>query len=214
MKIGQKLKEERSKKKLTQEELAEILNVSRSTVSSWEVGRTYPDLDLIVALIDLYEVSLDILLREDAKVVEKITKESKSGRKRKWLIGSLLFISILLTLFLGYQIWLSNQFVSPGQIEDARLLLNGNELNTSSEIVIELDFGNFYTYGGYWMDTNEDKDTIRLELYREMSLLDEENERTKTLTIPLDFLDSFDEIEKVVIQGFADIPAKTLYERE
>lgn len=73
MKLGPKLKEERLKMKLTQENIAEILNVSRQTISSWETGRSYPDLESLVALSDLYNISLDELLREDEDMV-KITK--------------------------------------------------------------------------------------------------------------------------------------------
>lgn len=46
MDIGKKLKEKRLAANLTQQELTEILHVSRQTISSWEVGRTYPDLDV------------------------------------------------------------------------------------------------------------------------------------------------------------------------
>ncbi|MGX6967301.1 helix-turn-helix domain-containing protein, partial [Vagococcus teuberi] len=52
MNISEEIKNQRLKNKWTQEQLAEILNVSRSTVSSWEVGRNYPDLETIVALSD------------------------------------------------------------------------------------------------------------------------------------------------------------------
>jgi transcriptional regulator with XRE-family HTH domain len=41
------------------------LNISRSAVSSWEVGRNYPDLETIILISDLLEISLDELLRED-----------------------------------------------------------------------------------------------------------------------------------------------------
>ena len=43
MNISEEIKNQRLKNNLTQEQLSEILNVSRSTVSSWEVGRNYPD---------------------------------------------------------------------------------------------------------------------------------------------------------------------------
>ena len=55
MDIGKKLKEKREERNLTQKELSEILHVSRQTISSWEVGRTYPDLDVLVAISELYD---------------------------------------------------------------------------------------------------------------------------------------------------------------
>lgn len=75
--IGSKLKQARLKKELTQENVANILNVSRTTISNWEVGRSYPDLESIVALSDLYNISLDELLREDEYMVKKLSNDSK-----------------------------------------------------------------------------------------------------------------------------------------
>ena len=72
MNISEEIKNQRVKNKWTQEQLADILNVSRSTVSSWEVGRNYPDLETIVAISDLFEISLDELLRGDKKMLEQI----------------------------------------------------------------------------------------------------------------------------------------------
>ncbi len=77
MTIGSKLKQARLKKELTQENVANILNVSRTTISNWEVGRSYPDLESIVALSDLYNISLDELLREDEDMVKKLSNDSK-----------------------------------------------------------------------------------------------------------------------------------------
>ncbi|WP_411830086.1 helix-turn-helix transcriptional regulator [Metasolibacillus meyeri] len=53
----------RVENKLTQEQLAEKLQVSRSTISSWETGRSYPDLEMIIVICDCFHVSLDFLLR-------------------------------------------------------------------------------------------------------------------------------------------------------
>lgn len=100
MKIGDKLKQGRSDKNLTQEEVATILNVSRSTISSWEVNRTYPDLEMLVTLSDLYDISLDSMLREDEKMLQTFTDEMNAGRKRSHLLFllGLLYIPILLFL--------------------------------------------------------------------------------------------------------------------
>jgi DNA-binding XRE family transcriptional regulator len=57
--IGSKLKQARLEEELTQDNVANILNVSRTTISNWEVGRSYPDLESIVALSDLYNISLN-----------------------------------------------------------------------------------------------------------------------------------------------------------
>lgn len=83
MKIGERIKEERLKKGLKQEELAHLLNVSRSTVSSWEVGRNYPDLTTVVAISDLFGMTLDDLLREETEMLQtnnqSVTQIKKVG---------------------------------------------------------------------------------------------------------------------------------------
>lgn len=58
VKIGEFLKELRKEKELTQEQLADKLNVSRRTVSRWETGSNMPDLDILVELADFYDVDL------------------------------------------------------------------------------------------------------------------------------------------------------------
>lgn len=58
IKIGEFLKELRKEKGLTQEQLAEKLNVSRRTVSRWETGNNLPDLDVLIEMADYYEVDL------------------------------------------------------------------------------------------------------------------------------------------------------------
>lgn len=74
-KTGAFLKELRKEKELTQEQLAEKLNVSRRTVSRWETGSNMPDLDLLIEMADLYEVDLRELMNGERK--EKMDKEMK-----------------------------------------------------------------------------------------------------------------------------------------
>ena len=78
LKIGAYLKELRKDKSITQEQLADILNVSRRTVSRWETGSNLPDLDLLIELADFYSVDLRQLLEGEAKPVEELmeTKET------------------------------------------------------------------------------------------------------------------------------------------
>ncbi|MGN0804595.1 MAG: helix-turn-helix domain-containing protein [Candidatus Coproplasma sp.] len=57
----------RKKNKITQEELAEELNVSRQSVSKWETGEAYPETEKLITLCDRFNVTLDDLLRGDVK---------------------------------------------------------------------------------------------------------------------------------------------------
>ena len=54
MNLSEKIKKLRAENKLTQEQLAKNLQVSRSTISSWETGRSYPDLEMIIDNLQLF----------------------------------------------------------------------------------------------------------------------------------------------------------------
>ncbi len=75
MNIGAVIKEKRQKKDLTQEQLAEYLNVSVSAVSQWESGKTTPDFSLLIPLANFFDVSLDELLGRTPGEKEKALAE-------------------------------------------------------------------------------------------------------------------------------------------
>ena len=66
MNFGSNLKKLRKEKNLTQEALAECLNVSAQTVSKWENGASMPDVSMLPLLADYFQVSVDSLLMHDA----------------------------------------------------------------------------------------------------------------------------------------------------
>lgn len=66
MDFNNKLYDLRKKKGLSQEELANRLNVSRQTISKWEVGDSTPDMEKLIAMSDLFGVSLDELVLDKA----------------------------------------------------------------------------------------------------------------------------------------------------
>lgn len=70
MEIAQRLAEMRREKGFSQEELANLLGLSRQAVSKWERGESAPDMANLIALADLYEVTLDELIRGEASAVQ------------------------------------------------------------------------------------------------------------------------------------------------
>jgi transcriptional regulator with XRE-family HTH domain len=79
MEFNNKLYELRKQKGFSQEELANRLNVSRQTISKWEVGESTPDMEKLVAISDLFEVSLDELVKgEESKMPEPSERIVKS----------------------------------------------------------------------------------------------------------------------------------------
>lgn len=78
--IGNKIREFRKKKGITQEVLASVLSVSPQAVSKWESGLTYPDMEMMPVIAGYFEVSMDMLfdydIREMKAKIEKITEEA------------------------------------------------------------------------------------------------------------------------------------------
>ena len=84
MNIGNQLYELRKKKNLSQEEVAEKLNVTRQTISKWETDQSMPDLDKIVPLCELYGISADALLKGTVDVKQReINSCETDGQLRK-----------------------------------------------------------------------------------------------------------------------------------
>lgn len=104
MNIGEKIKKMRQEKGVTQEELAKACVISRSTISSWETGRSHPDLEMIVFICDYFDVTLDYLLREDQELVKEINYNFKEKKKAKKVI-MLLSVSVLVLLLIGIVSW-------------------------------------------------------------------------------------------------------------
>lgn len=102
MKIGYKLKKARMDKNLTQEEVAEKIFVSRQSISNWENNKTYPDIGNVLALSDLYQISLDELLKGSDNFMEHLEESTnlvKSNKKLMALIVVALISMIVMAIF-------------------------------------------------------------------------------------------------------------------
>lgn len=166
MEIGTQIKRRRQELNMTQEMLAKELNVGRTTVSNWESGRNYPDLQLIVSISNTLDLSLDTLLREESEVVKEISRDThlrKSQRKTVWLLSAILLLVILAGLFGFYKltevrdVWSAEQIVS----------LSVHE----KQIVIQTDLPFYRSLAGYTVGTIPgEKDTITLSLTTQIDL--------------------------------------------
>ena len=72
MLLGERLRETRQKKGVSQSTVAEHLNISRQSISKWENNSSYQDLDNLVRLSEYYEVTVDDLLKENQRLKKKI----------------------------------------------------------------------------------------------------------------------------------------------
>lgn len=101
MEIGKKLKNARIEAGFTQEKAAEEIDVSRQTISNWENEKSYPDIISVIALSDLYSVSLDELLKGDQKMAEHLEESTNVVKSNKKLTGAILLNIVLMILLIA-----------------------------------------------------------------------------------------------------------------
>lgn len=109
MKFYEKLIILRKKALLSQEELAEKLDVTRQTISKWELGQLKPDIDKLQMMSKLFEVDVNTLTNEDISLEDKgETKEDKNNKKedgdRKFILYILIIIFIASLALLAYRV--------------------------------------------------------------------------------------------------------------
>lgn len=109
MKFYEKLIILRKKALLSQEELAEKLDVTRQTISKWELGQSKPDIDKLQMMSKLFEVDVNTLTNEDITLEDKVeTKEDKNNKKedgdRKFILYILIIIFIASLALLAYRV--------------------------------------------------------------------------------------------------------------
>lgn len=82
MSVGNKIADIRKSKNLTQEQLADLLKVTRQSISRWESDQTYPDMDKIIFLAEILDVSCDYLLTDKTELQEVGKDFSRSAITR------------------------------------------------------------------------------------------------------------------------------------
>ena len=141
MELGKRILAIRKENDLTQDELAEICNVTRQTISNWENGKSYPDLDTLVMLSDSFGVSLDAMLKGDRGMVSEITKEQKQGRYHR--IKMAIAVIIAVTIFPAATLILQNTFTtlkpSDYQISVKEITLEDVTVDKEREIATYID---------------------------------------------------------------------------
>lgn len=97
MELGGQIKRYRIRLGLSQEELADRIFVTRQSVSNWENGRTYPDLQSLLRLSDLFGLSLDELIKGDIETMKEEINKLEIQKMNRW--GGILAL-LMLTLML------------------------------------------------------------------------------------------------------------------
>jgi len=102
MNIGKIIKKKRAELNITQEELAKKLNVSRSTISNWEIERNFPDIQILVQISDCLDISLDTLLKGDPNIMESFKKDKLKHKRKIRILYIIAIIFMLLFLTMGF----------------------------------------------------------------------------------------------------------------
>lgn len=94
MTVGEKLLKLRKEHDLTQEQFAELLKVSRQSVSKWELGTAYPDTEKLIRISKLFQCSLDYLLKDEVEQMDiTIAAANEEARINKIRAGVLTYLS-------------------------------------------------------------------------------------------------------------------------
>ena len=105
MELGNQIRQRRKEKGFSQEQFAEMVYVSRQTVSNWETGRTYPDVQSLLLMSAVLDVTVDELIKGD---VEMMREEKSQDAKRMNRLAWLMVLGILAAsaeMILGLLLW-------------------------------------------------------------------------------------------------------------
>ncbi|CEN23765.1 MAG: helix-turn-helix domain-containing protein [Paraclostridium sordellii] len=148
MEIGKQVKKYRTEMKLSQDELAEKIFVSRQTISNWENNKNYPDVKSLLLLSSLFNVSLDILIKGD---LEEMKKEIKTEDIEKFKHDGNIFSILLITTMVsavplnkfmgnaGFVIWIIIAIASMYYAIKVEKHKKDNNVQTYREILTFID---------------------------------------------------------------------------
>lgn len=135
--FGKMLAKLRKERNLTQQELADILNVSNKTISKWETNTTAPDIDSLKRLSQVLNVPVDVLLgNSNITTTPKISK-SKPSKKKTILLSALLLITIFLIYYLITN-FIPHTKSYPLISGDERFIITGNLTNRNDEYYLSI----------------------------------------------------------------------------
>ena len=109
MELGKQIKMHRQEAELSQEELANRVYVSRQTISNWENDKSYPDVNSLVLLSEIFQISLDNLIKGDIEVMKDVIQKEEIEKMNRY--GKIYTIMLIATavsavpLFMLLGVW-------------------------------------------------------------------------------------------------------------
>jgi len=95
MELGKQIKMYRQEAHLSQEELANRVYVSRQTISNWENDKSYPDVNSLVLLSEIFQISLDKLIKGDIEVMKDVIQKEEIEKMNRY--GTVYTIMLIAT---------------------------------------------------------------------------------------------------------------------
>lgn len=131
----EKLKQLRKAAGMSQEDLAGKLNVSRQAVSRWETGETLPDADMLVQLSNLFEVSIDSLLKSEDDIIKKSSETANNIDDKEVLIYKITGICVTAASSIALLVL--------GVLSSIFPVYRGRSINSSADILYK---ANLFTF--------------------------------------------------------------------
>lgn len=136
--FGKTLAKLRKERKLTQQELADLLNVTNKTISKWETNTTAPDIDTLKRISQVLNVPVDVLLGNSQLTITDKTSKHKLTKKKLILLLSLLFVSLFFIYYLITNFILNTKSYSLVSGDD-RFTIEGNITVDKNQYYISLE---------------------------------------------------------------------------
>lgn len=144
MELGKSIKKFRDQLSMSQEQLAEKIYVSRQTISSWENDKTYPDVHSLILLAEIFQTTVDKLVKGDYEMMKAMISSEDRVKFRKWgvLLTVLLIISIVSAVplvflldWLGIITWIVISLITMVVAFRVEKLKKDNDIRTYKELV-------------------------------------------------------------------------------
>lgn len=144
MELGKQIRKYRQEAQLSQEDLASRVYVSRQTISNWENDKSYPDVSSLVLLSEIFQISLDELIKGDIETMKEVIKKEEIEKMNRYgVIYTLLLIATAVSAVPLFM-WLGHWAIIPwGMIFACAMVYafkiekvkKGNDVHTYREIV-------------------------------------------------------------------------------
>lgn len=177
--FGNNIKTRRIEKKMTQDELAKILSVSRTSISNWETGKNYPDFSLLIDISNALNISLDVLIKEDYELMKHVADNEKLSKRRKKLLFILTPVALVLSVFFIINVFgLNISDIKKEDIESVKIV--------DKNLILEIDTNKFESITA-WVKGSGTEEEVDLTVSKEFSIKNYfKKDKDNKVIIPLD----------------------------